>query len=212
MRWLPKVGGVEPDVERIVALHPDLVIASSSNMHPNLRRALDAVHLPLRVIRTDRLAQIVPAMRDIGGMLGCAGTRHAIVTITTALEKQRRTRVRPPRVLFAVWTDPLYVAGRGTFIDDLLALTGARNDVGVSGWPQYPLESLAAHPPDVILYPNRSVSAAAVAALLRRAGAPAATHVQAVGVDEDVFTHPGPRLVDAAAELNAILDRWERSH
>jgi hypothetical protein len=36
--------------------------------------------------------------------------------------------------------------------------------------------------------------------------------VQAVAVDENVFTRPGPRVVTAAAGLNSILDRWERSH
>src|SRR5437870_8023144 len=59
---LPKVGGVEPDVEKIVALHPDLVIASASGVHPGLRRALGAVHIALLVIRTERLPDIAIAM------------------------------------------------------------------------------------------------------------------------------------------------------
>src|SRR5712691_1628485 len=59
---LPKVGGVEPDVEKIVALHPDLDIASASGVHPGLRRALGAVHMPLLIIRTERLPDIAIAM------------------------------------------------------------------------------------------------------------------------------------------------------
>src|ERR1043165_5973143 len=53
VKRLPRVGGVEPDVEKIAAMHPDLAIVSSSNAHPNLRRALAAAHVPLLVIRTD---------------------------------------------------------------------------------------------------------------------------------------------------------------
>ena len=204
MRRLPKVGGVEPDVEKIVSLHPDLVIASASNAHPNLRRALAAVHLPLMIIRTDRVSQIAPAMTDIARRLNC----QAIVTVTIALEHQRRKRARSPAVLFAVWTDPLYVAGSSSFVDDLLMLTGARNAISAPGWPQYSLEAFAAHPPDLLLYPNRSVTAKAVDDLLRRAN----VHVKAVAVDEDVFTRPGPRVVRAAEELNGILDQWEKSH
>lgn len=207
VKALPKVGGVEPDVEKITALHPDLVVASASNMHPNLRRALDAVHLPLLVIRTDRLADIAPAVGRIGRTLGCPSAKQAIVTITTALERERRDdRVHPPRVLFAVWTDPLYVAGRHTFADDLIALTGGRNVVEADGWVQYPLELFRANPPDLLLYPNRSVSDEAIGRLFGRA------HVQvsAVPVDEDVFTRPGPRIVEAAAELNRILDQWQQ--
>src|ERR1700686_300869 len=63
---LPKVGGVEPNVEKIAALRPDLVIANASNVHPNLQRALAAVHMPLMVIRTERLADVSAAMAQIG--------------------------------------------------------------------------------------------------------------------------------------------------
>src|SRR2546428_1875573 len=164
VKRLPKVGGVEPDVEKITSLHPDLVIASSSNVHPNLRRALAAVRLPLLVITTDRLNQIAPAMNAIQRSADC----DAVVTITTALERQRRRRARQPRVMFAVWTNPLYVAGRSTFIDDLLSHTGARNAVDATGWPQYSLETFAAHPPDLLLYPNRSMTSDAVDDLMRR--------------------------------------------
>jgi iron complex transport system substrate-binding protein len=208
VKGLPKVGGVEPDVEQIVALRPDLVVASASGVHPNLRRALDAVHLPLLVIRTDRLSAVAPAIGEVGQALGCPSTSSAVSLITIGLQKQRRMRAHPPRVLFAVWTDPLYVAGRATFVDDLFSITGARNAVEANGWPQYSLEALAAHPPDLLLYPNHSVTAPAVDALLRRAHA----KVVAVAVDENVFTRPGPRVTLAAAELNRILDQWERSH
>jgi ABC-type hemin transport system substrate-binding protein len=204
VKRLPKVGGVEPDVEKIAALHPDLVIASASGVHPNLRRALNAVRIPLMVIRTDRLPDIASDMTAIALRLNCP----TVVTITPALERQRRRRVKTPRVLFAVWTNPLYVAGESTFVDDLFELTGARNAVKVEGWPQYSLEVFTTHPPDLFLYPNRSVSPAAVAELMRRAN----LNVEAVGVDENVFTRPGPRVVIAAAELNRVLDQWERSH
>jgi ABC-type hemin transport system substrate-binding protein len=204
VKRLPKVGGVEPDVEKIAAMHPDLAIASSSNAHPNLRRALAAAHVPLLIVRTDRLDQIAPAMSAIQQRGGCS----SMVTITTELERQRRVRRKPPAVMFAVWTDPLYVAGDATYFDDLLKLTGARNAVTSSGWPSYSLETLAAHPPDLLLYPGKSVTTPAIDALLRRAG----VRVEAIAVDENVFTRPGPRVVVAAADLNRILDSWEASH
>jgi iron complex transport system substrate-binding protein len=204
VKRLPKVGGVEPDVERIAAMHADLVIASSSNVHPNLRRALTAAHVPLLVIKTDRLSEIAPAMVAIERASGCS----AIVTINTVLQRQRRTRTKSPRVMFAVWTDPIYAAGRATYVDDLFALTGARNAVDSVGWLQYSLEAFASHPPDLLLYPNRSVTPAAIAELMRRAN----VHVEAIAVDENAFSRPGPRVVIAEADLNRILDQWERSH
>jgi iron complex transport system substrate-binding protein len=201
---LPRVGGVEPNIEKIVTLHPDLVIASASNAHPNLKRALEAVHVPLMVITTDRLSQIESSMRDMERALGCPA--HA--SVAGALEKQHRKRAKSPSILLAVWTSPLYVAGKGSFVDDLFVLTGAHNAVSAPGWPQYSFESFAAHPPDLLLYPSRSVKREAVDELLRRAN----VRVDAVAVDENLFTRPGPRVPMAAAALNRILDQWEQSH
>jgi iron complex transport system substrate-binding protein len=203
---LPKVGGVEPNVEKIAALRPDLVIANASNVHPNLQRALAAVRIPLMVVRTERLTDVSAAMAQIGAREP-GDPRRAIAAFDRQIEHQRRQRARRPRVLFVVWTNPLYVAGRQTFVDDLFELTGATNASEVNGWPQYSLESFIAHRPDVLLYPNRSVTPAAIRELLQR------THVnvQAVAVDENIFTRAGPRLADAAASLNHILDAWEHS-
>src|SRR5438105_1419419 len=140
---LPKVGGVEPNVEKIAALRPDLVIANASNVHPNLQRALAAVPIPLMIVRTERLADVSAAMAQVDGRLD-GDPRRTIAAFERRIEQQRRHRVRPPRVLFVVWTNPLYVAGRRTFIDDLLELTGSTNAAEVTGWPQYSLESFIA--------------------------------------------------------------------
>jgi iron complex transport system substrate-binding protein len=200
---LPKVGGVEPNIEKIVTLRPDLVLATASRNDAKLARALTVVHIPLHVVTTDRLGDIPKAMERIGDLLH-AGGRDAAAKLRTEIAAQRRTRARRPRVLFAVWADPLYVAGRETFSDDLFVLTGAENAVHARGWPQYSLESLVANPPDIILYPEGPVSRAQIEKLLKRRGT-------IIGVDDNLFTRPGPRVAEAAAELNRIFDRWERA-
>lgn len=202
---VPKVGGMQPNIEKIAALKPDLVIASTEGNHPNLGPALAAIDVPLFVVRTDRLSQIGTAMTRLGELLGAeAGAAKAAQELQRQITAQRRTRANAPRILFAVWTDPLYVGGEETFVDDLLRLTGARNAVEVPAWPQYSLETLAANPPDLILYPRKSVDPQQLAALLVKAGG---LKVASQGVDEDVFTRPGPRVGEAAAGLNAILDK-----
>src|SRR5438128_3694683 len=145
---LPRVGGVQPNLEQIAALHPDLVVANASNMHPNLVRALGALQIPLLVIRCERLQDIPTAMTRIGARLG-VDPRNAVASFQQRLQAQRRQRAQSPRVLFVVWTNPLYIPGRQTFIDDLFALTGATNAAEVNGWPQYSLESFVARRPDL---------------------------------------------------------------
>ena len=203
-RALPKVGAMQPDIEKIAALKPDLVVASTEGNHPNLAQALKAVNIPLMLIRTDRLAEIAPAMRTLGRKTNGARTDQAVATLERELAAQKRTRAKSPRVLFAVWTDPLYVAGRNTFIDDLFIHTGAQNAVPLNGWPQYSLESLVANPPDLILYPRGAVTPQQVEGLLARAPG---LRPRVEPVDQDIFQRPGPRVVEAARALNAILDR-----
>lgn len=202
-RRLPKVGGMQPDVEKIVALRPSLVVASTEGNHPNLEPALRAVRIPLLVVKTDRLAEVPAAMRTLGAKLH-VGPRaeQAASAVENALKAQQRRRATPARVMFAVWTDPLYVAGRETFTDDLFTLTGAENAVPAKGWPQYSLESFAARPPDLLLYPRGSVTPQQVATLLARAPG---VRPRVVPVDDDIFQRPGPRVVEAARALNAIL-------
>ena len=89
-------------------------------------------------------------------------------------------------------------------------LAGAANAVSVSGWPQYSIESIVAAPPDIILYPDVSVRRPQIDALLR--AAPQLGRCRIVAVDENLFTRPGPRVGEAAAELNRIIDEWEKPH
>ncbi len=202
---LPKVGGMQPNVEKITTLRPDLVIATTNGNHPNLSPALANVGIALFVVRTDHIDEIARAMDTLGTLLGSPRRHEAVSALRAAIARERRTRPHPPRVLFAVWADPLYVAGRDTFGDDLIRLCGGVNAVEVKGWPQYSLESLLASPPDLVVYPSRSVSRGQVEKLFANAPAPPAI----VPVDENRFTRPGPRVAIAAGELNAIMDAWE---
>jgi iron complex transport system substrate-binding protein len=200
---LPKVGGMQPNVEKLVQLAPDLVLASTEGNHPNLARALAAAKIPLYVVRSDRLAEIAPAMRRIGELLDAPNTGQAVSELEAAINAQKRTRATKHRVMFAVWTDPLYVAGRDTFINDLYTLAGADNAVALNGWPQYSLESFVASPPQIFLYPKAAVAPEQVTTLFQRAPN---VNARIVAVDQDVFQRPGPRVAEAAKVLNAILD------
>jgi ABC-type hemin transport system substrate-binding protein len=202
---LPKVGGTQPNVEKIISLKPDLVMASTSSVPPGLESSLRAAKIPLVWIKTDRLADVPGAMALVGAHLGVLDVPVHVARLRAAMDKQKRTRAHPPRVLFAVWTNPLYVAGRDTFAGDLLEHCGATNAVTVTGWPQYSLESLLANPPDIILYPNQSVTPRAMQELLDAAPG-LRDRVRVVPVEENVFVRPGPRVVEAARQLNGILD------
>lgn len=211
----PKVGGVQPNLETMASLRPDLVISSSSANHPALAPALAALKIPLFVVRTDRLADIPRAMKRLGPLMNLNDHQRIADGFSNRLEGERRARRRSPKILFIVWTDPLYVAGGSTFMDDLFELTGSTNAArGVTGWPQFSMETLVSADPDVLLFPSRSIKPEQFEQLIRKdarwRNLKSVREHSYFAVDEDVFTRPGPRVLEAARALNRILDEWER--
>lgn len=213
VRRLPKVGrGLTPNIERIARLRPDLVVASASADQRVLRAMLGRVNVRLHVERTDRLDDLPAAARRLGRATGCSGAAGWGESFSRQLQEQRRSRRSAPAVLFLAWADPLYVAGSNTFAGDLLAIAGARNAAAsVEGWPQYSMEAVAAHPPDVIVFPTGAFTREAFVALMRKhpiwQRLPAVRRDHVLVVDEDTFTHSGPRAIDALEILNRELDR-----
>jgi iron complex transport system substrate-binding protein len=204
----PKVGGIVPNVEGIAALHPDIVLVSGSAAGPPLRSALARVHLPYAIVASDRAADVIMAMGRVATLIGLKDdvASRARVDLACALKGYRRQREKKPRVLFVAYADPLHVAGHETFTGDIIDLCGAENAATVKGWPQYSMEALLANPPDIVLHPNKSVDHAQVVALFAKA----ARQPEVLAVDENIFSRPGPRIVDAAAILDTTLDAWER--
>jgi len=204
---LPKVGGMQPSLERIVSAKPDLVLAPAIADYASLSAALKSNHIPIEIVRTDRIADVIPVMQHLGKELDAPKTDDAVRAIRDGLARETRKRARSPRILFVGWADPLYVGGRETFIDDLFAVTGAQNAVQVKKWPQYAVESVIASPPDIVIY----TSHVDITPLLR-AVPELRNRAMIVAVDENRYTRPGPQVVDAAADLNGIIDRWEKLH
>jgi ABC-type hemin transport system substrate-binding protein len=95
----------------------------------------------------------------------------------------------------------------------VIRLAGAENAVTSNGWPQYSLEAILESPPDLIVFPDRSVS---TAILDRTFSSDARWRTLGVvkrrdwfAVDEDLFVRPGPRFPGAVKELGRIIDEWE---
>lgn len=215
VRRLPKVGDMQPNVELIGQLRPDLVLTVATTTHPALGRSLGTLGIPLFVAKVDRLDDVPRVIRTLGRIFDTAavadrGADHLV----SQLDSVRRSRARRPRVLFAVFLDPLYVAGRNTFIDDLFELTGAANAVAADGWPQYSLEAVAADPPDIIIVASKARSREQLQRFFLETPPWSDLRVVKQGfwyvVDEDRFARAGPGIPEAAAELAEILDQWEQ--
>jgi iron complex transport system substrate-binding protein len=217
---LPKIGGYSnPDVEKILALSPDLVLGARGNP-VELINQLHALKLTVAAIDADgSLEQVFESIRLIGRI---AGERQQATDLVKTLEARQMAVVKKmadlddamrPRVLFVFVPGDLFSAGKGSFIDEIIRLGGGENIAAKSksAWPQLSMETVIADDPQVILVLPGSMGdkhkpmsdADAVArfrALPRWKTISAVKNGRIHVLEDDAMTLPGPRLLDGLEE------------
>ena len=207
----PKVGGyADPSLEAIVALAPDLVLASADATPPALIRRLEALGIPVYVVYPRSLDATVDTIRRIGRVVGAAraGERLAGELRRAADDVRRRVRDRArPGVLLCVMVEPLVVAGPGTLGHDLIEAAGGRNVVppGPSRYPTWGPESLLAADPDVIVVSPHPGQPAPGRLLDRWPELKAVANGRVVEIPADWVHRPGPRLARGLRALARAL-------
>ena len=207
---LPRVGSdLQPSIERILALAPDIVFAATSANSRELPAQLERLGVRVAVSRIDTLDDL---WREIVASGDAIGRRDA----ATALVAQLRARIAvaharvaalpPTRALVVVWAEPLTVAGGHSFVDDLIRAAGGDNVAGDSAqpYPQFSVERMLARAPEVIVVGSHK-GGPALAPLLAHASLPAVKNGRVHSVDGDLLFRPGPRLVEGVELLSRLF-------
>jgi iron complex transport system substrate-binding protein len=216
---LPKVGGVsDPDVERVIALSPDLVLCTTDGNPREKVRALEEMGIPCFAVSPQDLAAVFAAIRRVGALVGAAGRGEAEAAALRRRADRARATARgegpeAPRVLFAVSTSPVIAAGAGTFMDELVRLSGGRNVVaGLAGrYPRLSVEDLVALRPDMVFVAGMTGVERFPEEVTRWVEIPAFRDGAVVTLDGDIVTRPGPRLVTALEQVSAAIAAWRES-
>jgi iron complex transport system substrate-binding protein len=211
-RQKPHVGNPqEPSLEAIVALRPDLVLATTSI---NREETADALaRLGIAVYTTAGDTETMLAMLDsfarIADLMGAGPRGAALVARLRARLDALHARLadRPmAHVLFVVWEDPLITIGQNTFIADALRWAGAESILlSKENWPTISLEEVVRLQPDYIILSSGHAGAAAsdladlrAKPIWRDLAAVEEGHV--VELNEESI-RPSPGLVDAIEQL-----------
>jgi iron complex transport system substrate-binding protein len=208
---LPVVGSHgRVDVERILTLKPDLVLAwQSGNPMRDVER-LERLGVPVFVTEPRRLDDIPRILRAIGKLAGTS----AIADAEARAFEDEATRISAPpatprvRVLFEVWHEPLLTVNDAHLISDLLARCGGENVFGAVPLltPRIAREQLLAVDPDVIVSSAGSGDRAEAIALWRDTPMLRAVREgQVYGVDPRVIHRQSPRILEAMRVLCASL-------
>ena len=214
---LPRVGGiVDPDVERIVAAAPGLVLCTTDGNPRERVQVLEEMGIPCFAAGPQDLAAVFRTIERIGALLGVPerGKKEADVLRARA-ESVSRTKSDPsPRVLFVVSTSPVIAAGDGTFLDEIVRAAGGRNAAaGYAGrYPRLSVEDLLAASPDIILVARMTGMEGFSPDLTRWVEVPAFRNGDVVPLDGDLVTRPGPRMVDALERVAEVLSAWRERH
>lgn len=217
---LPKVGGlIDPDLERIISLRPDLVIVSES--HADLRAQLAGAGIPMFPHALGDLANVTRTIRALGVSTGLEPEAGALArTIESRLEAVR-TRVagqpRPPTLLVFSRAPgalrDIYVSGGAGFLHDLLQLSGGANVFGgiQREGLQATSEMILAAAPNVVIELRYGREVTAADAEHDRAAWSALSAVPAVRSGRvhvlvgDELVVPGPRVADTAERMARLL-------
>lgn len=206
---LPKVGGLDDaQVERIVALRPDLVLAAKST------RAVERLQsLGLRVLafNSDTHEQARASLLTIGRLLegeaAAAQAWQAVERDLAAAAARVPPALRGATVYFEVAADP-YAAGAASFVGQTLARLGLVNiaPATMGAFPKLNPEHVVRSRPVVVMAAARN--AAEMAGRPGWAGLPALREGRVCALDADTYelvTRPGPRLGRAAQALADCL-------
>ena len=198
---LPRVGGaLDPSVESIVALRPDLVLMSTAS---RVAERLQGLGVPVVALETKTHADVQRVLATVGQLLGVSDAqrvwRHIDAAVAAAAQSLP-AGVRGTRVYFEVSPGP-FAAGETSFIGETLTRLGVRNVLPASlgAFPKLNPEYVVRADPDLIM-----VGARSSAGLLARPGwgrmrALHGEHLCVFNeVESDTLIRPGPRMAEAA--------------
>jgi len=203
VRSLPQLGGgIDPNVEAVLALRPDAVLIAHSS------RAVDqllALGLKVVVLEPKNSADVQRVLRQVGQLLGVdeaqtQGVWRQIDAAVSAAAQSLPVRVKNTRVYFEVNSAP-YGAGEASFIGETLARLGARNILPASmgPFPRLNPEFVVRSNPDLIMVGDQNFGG-----MSQR---PGWAGIRALrenrlcvfsAAESDVLVRPGPRMADAA--------------
>ncbi len=201
------VGGViDPSLEKVVSLQPDLVLAIADLNNRDVTQAIERLGLPVFVLDPHGLHDIYRSIKDIGEASDAQREATALVTKLQAREEAVRQRVSgksKPEVFFLLWPDPITTAGRGAFITELIEVAGGKSmTVDLPNeWPRISFESVLSRQPEYLLLIRGSDVTLDV---LRREGnwvrLKAVKNGMVIYADERIL-FPSPSIFDALEDL-----------
>ncbi|VBB45299.1 ABC-type transporter cobalamide binding protein [uncultured Desulfatiglans sp.] len=218
----PKVGSyVNLNIERIISLAPDLVIATVDGNSRSVVDTLEAAGIQVFTTNPRNLFEALDTIALLGRVCGATrdGAAAAEALKVRAEDLAERVRALPrPKVFVQINLRPIMTVNRDTFLNDLITLAGGANPFSEEpfAYPRISLEEVIRQRPDVILVSSMDRGGRFEEARrewLRLEDIPAARNGRVHLIDSDLVDRPSPRIVDGLEEAARFIHPeipWER--
>ncbi|MHC4741753.1 MAG: ABC transporter substrate-binding protein [Planctomycetota bacterium] len=206
----------QPNIEAVIAAKPDLVVTLEIPQQKDTARRLGKIGCNCLTLNIDKVSDLYEAISRIGQATGkeaeaaelASGLRSKLVSLSARIDKDEK-----PKVLWVIGQDPLRVAGRDTFVNEMIELAGGENAIGktVHQYPPIGSEQVIARAPDVIIEPamgGKTVSEAQKDAMRywsRFQNVPAVANERIYVISPDTVCRLGPRLYEGVETIAKCL-------
>ena len=213
VKTLPQVAdAVSVNLEIVLGLKPDLVLAWDGGTAPATIARLRGLHLRVENITVRKLDDVATALQQLGALLGTQDQAQAAATAYRARLAALRARWRdaaPIRAVYQIETAPAYSVNRDSPISEAITLCGGVNIFAGLSQLAAPIgaESMLAAGPEVVLYGGEENAEAMRNYWTRLPAAPAQRLGNLYPVNADLLGREGPRLVDGVEQVCEVLDQ-----
>ncbi len=212
------IGGfTTPSVEKIVALNPDLVIGCK--IHEKFIPLLESLGVNVLIVGDESVDDVYKSILLIGKACGVEDKALNLVNSLKSSIRNVWDKVKDatkPSVLIIVWLKPLWVAGKKTYMDDLISFAGGINAYSGEGWKSIDAETLLKLNPDIIIITGHAAPGQSPEEMLEylKETIPGWENISAVTNDrvyfltgnaENALVRPGPRIASAIEVLAKII-------
>ncbi|SFI51500.1 iron complex transport system substrate-binding protein [Paenibacillus sp. UNC496MF] len=204
----PKIGDMNPDIEKIVSLKPDLVLASYSLSQAVVDK-LRSLKLPVYASDPKTYDAVIDKIKQIGAILDKPAEAAAVTGHMEQVRQQVTDALKDaPKPNVYLEFSPGWTVGKGEFLDELITLAGGTNVATEAGWYEIDPEAVVKANPDDIVYASMTVKEGEknpiLAAIESRPGwksIHAIANNNLFEVDQDPLTRVGPRLADGLLDV-----------
>jgi len=209
-----RVGGpVNPSLEEVAALRPDLVLATRAINRLVTVQSLEQLGISVYVTDPRTVEDVLSSTEKLGHLLG---TDQQSATLVASLRSRvQRVRERlsgstPRSVFFITWVEPLISVGQNTFLADALRVAGARSVIEVpQDWPNVNLEQIVSSQPEYLVFSSDDADQIhrQIAELRGQPGwlGLEALRRNQIVILSEAFSRPSPRLIDSIEQLARAL-------